>query len=59
MVFHDAYPHALPPKCPWDHEIELTPDAPAVLNCKVYPLPLGQQKQLDEFIEEHLQKGFI
>jgi len=58
-VFHDAYPHPLPPKRPRDHEIELTPDAPAVLNCKVYPLPLGQQKQLDEFIEEYLCKGFI
>jgi hypothetical protein len=59
MVFHDAYPHTLPLKRPWDHEIELTPDAPTVLNCKVYPLPRGQQKQLDKFIEEHLRGGFI
>jgi hypothetical protein len=58
-VFSEASPYARPPKCPWDHEIELTPDAPAVLNCKVYPLLLGQQKHLDEFIKEHLRRGFI
>jgi Reverse transcriptase (RNA-dependent DNA polymerase) len=49
----------VPPKRTWDHEIELTPDAPAVLNCKVYPLPLGQQETLDRFNKEYLHRGFI
>ena len=44
---------------PWDHEIELLSDAPQTLNCKVYPLPPGQQKALDEFLNEHLKKGYI
>jgi len=58
-VFQELSAAQLPPKRTWDHEIELTPDAPAVMNCKVYPLPLGQQENLDRFIEEYLRRGFI
>ena len=34
-------------------------DVPAMLNCKTYPLGEGQQKLLDEFIADHLKKGYI
>ena len=37
-VFSDEEAQRFPNSQPWDHEIELTLDAPQVLNCKVYPL---------------------
>jgi len=43
---------------PWDHAIELIPDAKPV-NCKVYPLAPNEQKELDQFILENLQTGHI
>jgi len=43
---------------PWDHVIKLIPDAKLV-NCKVYPLALNEQKELDQFILENLQTGRI
>jgi hypothetical protein len=30
-----------------------------MLNCKLYPLALDEQKQLENFLEEHLQTGRI
>jgi hypothetical protein len=53
-VFSKKAAYEFPPKHTWDHEIELTPDAPATMDCKVYPLPLGQQKELDAFIDKYL-----
>ena len=43
----------------WDHAIDLKPDAPETLDSKMYPLPVGQQEALDEFLQEHLKKGYI
>ena len=48
----------LPDRKPWDHAIELTPDAKAT-NCKVYPLAPSEQKELDEFLRENLATGRI
>jgi hypothetical protein len=59
IVFSDEEAQRFPESRPWDHAIELLPTAPETLNCKVYPLGEGQQKALDQFIEEHLQKGYI
>ena len=39
----------LPERRPWDHAIELIPGAEPV-DCKVYPLNLDEQKQLDAFL---------
>ena len=39
--------------------IDLKPDTPETLDSKTYPLPVGQQEALDEFIQEHLKKGYI
>jgi len=44
---------ALPNCKPWDHVIELIPDAKPV-NCKVYPLASNEQKKLNQFILENL-----
>jgi hypothetical protein len=30
-----------------------------MLDCKTYPLAPGQQELLDEFLKEHLAKGYI
>jgi hypothetical protein len=49
---------ALPEKRAWDHAIELKPDAKAV-DCKIYPLSLGEQAELDKFLEENLKSGRI
>jgi hypothetical protein len=35
------------------------PNAPKMLDCKTYPLAIGQQDLLDQFLAEHLQKGYI
>ena len=58
-VFSDEESQRFPNSRPWDHAIDLLPDAPPTLNCKIYPLPEGQQAKLDEFIDEHLKKGYI
>ena len=44
---------------PWDHAIDLKLDAPKTLDSKTYPLPVWQQKALDEFLKEHSKKGYI
>ena len=43
----------------WDHAIELKNDAPATLPGKIYALTQDEQKALQEFIKEHVQKGYI
>lgn len=44
---------------PWDHAIKLLENAPAVLDCKVYPLAQQEQVVQDEFICEHLTKHYV
>jgi len=58
-VFSEKKSHRLPMRKPWDHAIELVHNAPAILNCKIYPLAEGQQELLNEFLIEHLAKGYI
>ena len=48
----------LPERKPWDHAIELVPDATPV-SCKVYPMSVNEQQKLDEFLEENLRSGRI
>ena len=43
----------------WDPVIELKKDAPATIPGKVYALTQVKQKALQEFLVEHLQKGYI
>src|SRR6266403_479226 len=58
-VFSEEESQRFPESRPWDHVIELLPDAPRTLDCKVYPLTPGEQDSLDRFINEHLSKGYI
>ena len=48
----------LPPKRPWDHTIELTLGA-LLKDCKVYPLSIREQEELDKFLDEHLKTEHI
>ncbi|SJL07242.1 uncharacterized protein ARMOST_10585 [Armillaria ostoyae] len=48
------------PQCkPWDHAIELVPNAQAMLDSKVYTLNRTKQKELDKFLNENLITGYI
>ena len=58
-VFSDKEASRFPQSRPWDHAIELLPDAPQTLNCKIYSLSSKEQETLDEFLEEHLKKRYI
>ncbi len=58
-VFNEEASHRFPPKRSWDHAIDLLPDAPKTLNCKVYPLAVTEGSALTEFLNEQLQKGYI
>ncbi|SJL18925.1 uncharacterized protein ARMOST_22527 [Armillaria ostoyae] len=49
----------LPERRPWDHAIELIPNAKSTLDCKVYPLNQDEQEQLDKFLDENLDSGHI
>ena len=43
----------------WDHAINLKPDVPQTLDCKVYPLSPTKDIALQTFIAENLDKGYI
>jgi hypothetical protein len=58
-VFSEEASQRFPGPRPWDHAIDLVENAPELLNCKTYPLHEGQQELLDEFLREHLKKGYI
>ena len=58
-VFSEEESERLPNRQPWDHAIELTPDAPATIRTKVYPMSVNEQQELERFLEENLRKGYI
>jgi hypothetical protein len=58
-VFSEQEARHLPPQRQWDHQIKLKPDAPDVINSKVYPLSKDEQKILDDYLEDNLEKGYI
>ena len=57
-VFNKAVFEKLPDRSKWDHAIELIPNA-TLKDCKVYPLNIKEQEELDKFLEEHLKLGQI
>ena len=58
-VFSKVATHRFPDSRDWDHAIDLKPDAPATLDCKVYPLSPGEDTALQTFLSENLDKGYI
>ena len=58
-VFSEEEAKRFPQHQPWDVAINFTKDAPKILDCKIYPLSLGKQEKLDDYIKENLEKGYI
>ena len=58
-VFSKQQAHRFPEARQWDHAIDLKKDAPATLPGKIYSLTQPEQKALQEFLREHLKKGYI
>ena len=58
-LFSDEEAKAFPPAREWDHKIELTEDAPASFNMKIYPMSKKEQEEEDKFLDENLAKGYI
>ena len=57
-VFSEAASERLPEPKPYDHAIDLEPEAKP-FHSRVYPLSPGEQVELDKFLEENLAKGYI
>jgi len=53
-VFSEEASERFPERQPWDHAIDLKPDALASINCKVYPLSPKEKEEQKEFIEGNL-----
>jgi hypothetical protein len=58
-VFSEQEAQRFPKPKPYDYAIDLLPDAPQSLDCKVYPSAPGEQVALDAFLKEHLLKKYV
>ena len=58
-VFSEEAAHRFPASREWDHAIDLKPEAPTTLDCKVYPLSPGEDDALQNFLSKNLDKGYI
>ncbi len=58
-IFNKEQSHRFPPKQTWDHAIDLLPEAPNTIDCKIYPTTQSEKEALNEFVKEQLAKGYI
>jgi hypothetical protein len=58
-VFSEEGSHRLPKHQPWDHAIDLEPDAVTHWKVKSYPMSPAEQVELDKWLEENLAKGYL
>ncbi len=58
-VFSKEAAQCFSPKRPWDHVIELKPETPDIIDCKIYPLTQTEDQALVAFLDEQLRKGYI
>jgi hypothetical protein len=58
-VFSEKASERFPGKRRWDHAIDLKPDAPTSIDCRVYPLAPKEKEEQKKFIEENLRLGRI
>jgi len=49
----------LPERHEWDHEINLTDEAPRELNTKAYAMTLKEEEVLNQWLDEQLKAGLI
>ena len=59
IVFSEEESQRLPRYQPWDHAIDLEPDAVQKWKIKLYPMSPNVQLELDKFLTEHIQKGYL
>jgi len=57
-VFSEQASERLPQHQPWDHAIDLKPDA-AMKKCGIYRLTVAEMDALKVYIADHLRKGYI
>ena len=58
-IFSKSATQALPPLCKENFTINLKPEAPTELMCKVYPLNQPEKEELRKNLEKDHAKGFI
>ncbi len=58
-VFSEEESKRYPPKRAWDHAIEFKKDAPEAIDCKVYPMNRVEDKAVQKFLHDELEKGYI
>src|SRR5271170_3995330 len=57
-VFNEAKANRFPDRRPWDHKIDMK-DGFEPKSFKGYNLSLAEQLELDKFLKENLDKGYI
>ena len=58
-VFSEEESQRLPEHQPWDHTIDLEPDAVQHWKIKSYPMSPAEQEELNKFLKEHVAKGYL
>src|ERR1700761_1080462 len=58
-VFSKEESQRLPQHQPWDHAIDLKSGAVQKWKIKSYPMSPKEQEELDNFLEEHVKKGYL
>jgi hypothetical protein len=58
-VFSEEDCKQFPNSKPWDHAIELLPNAPNTIDCKINSLPRPKQEAQDKFLAQNLAKNYI
>ena len=58
-VFSEEESQRLPDHQPWDHAIDLEPDAQLHWKVRTYPMSPEEQVELCKFIKEHVAKGYL
>jgi hypothetical protein len=54
-VFSEEASERFPDKRRWDHTIDLKPDAPTSIDCRVYPLSPKEKEEQREFLKSNLR----
>src|SRR5260370_8751438 len=58
-VFSEEESQRLPEHQPWDHAIDILPEAVTRWKVKMYPMSPAEQVELNKFLDEHLAKGYL
>ena len=54
-IFSEEASERFPDKRKWDYAIDLKPDAPTYIDCKVYPLSPKEKEEQKEFLSTNLR----